>query len=79
MDQCVMAMAGQDKDFTKKLGVNDDEVVAKVSKYFVGTLMEARRILAPLDEDKDKGRRPPGDAPSESEDDDSEESGSEKD
>ena len=44
-----------------------DEVIAKVSKYFGGTLMEARRILAPLDEDKVPGRRPPGDNPSESE------------
>jgi len=67
LDQCVMAMAGQDQDFTKKLGVNDDEVVAKVSKYFGGTLMEARRILAPLDEDKVPGRRPSGGPPSESE------------
>ena len=54
LDQCVMYMAGQDQEFTKQLWVNDDEVVAKVSKYFGGTLMEARRILAPLGDDKPK-------------------------
>ena len=36
-----MYMAGKDAQFTKSLGVDDDDVTAKIAKYFGGTLMEA--------------------------------------
>ena len=66
LDECVMFMASQDKNFTKSLGVSD-EVTEKVAKYFGGTMMEARRILAP----------PPEDAKAEDEDPSEEESSEE--
>ena len=49
LDKCVMYMAGKDEEFTKNLGVADEDVTAKIAKYFGGTLMEARRIMAPPD------------------------------
>ena len=49
LDKCVMYMAGKDKQFTQSLGVVDDDVTAKIAKYFGGTLMEARRIMEPGD------------------------------
>ena len=49
LDKCVMYMAGKDPQFTQSLGVVDEDVTAKIAKYFGGTLMEARRIMAPPD------------------------------
>ena len=49
LDKCVMYMAGKDTHFTKSLGVVDEDVTAKIAKYFGGTLMEARRIMEPPD------------------------------
>ena len=49
LDKCVMYMAGKDKQFTQSIGVEDQDVTAKIAKYFGGTLMEARRIMAPPD------------------------------
>ena len=49
LDKCVMYMAGKDAQFTKSLGVVDEDVTAKIAKYFGGTLMEARRIMEPPD------------------------------
>ena len=49
LDKCVMYMAGKDEQFTQSLGVDDQDVTAKIAKYFGGTLMEARRIMAPPD------------------------------
>ena len=44
VDKCVMYKAGHDKEYAQKLG-GDDVFVAKASKYFNGTMMEARRLL----------------------------------
>ena len=51
LDRCVMYLAGKEKEFTKRLG-GDDEFIDKVDKYFSGTMMEARRMLEP-DETQD--------------------------
>ena len=54
LDRCVMYLAGKDKDFGKKLS-SSDEFAEKVAKYFGGTVMDARRILEPVDdEDEDE-------------------------
>ena len=45
-----MYMAGKDKHFTKRFGIDDEDVTAKIAKYFGGTMMEARRIMQPPDE-----------------------------
>ena len=50
LDRCVMYLAGQDKEFAKGLG-GDDEFSEKVQKYFAGTMMEARRLLEPAQDD----------------------------
>ena len=47
LDKCVMYMAGKDKQFTKNLGVVEEEVTEKIAKYFGGAMMEARRIMEP--------------------------------
>ena len=47
LDKCATYMAGKDAKFTQSLGVVDEDVTAKIAKYFGGTLMEARRILEP--------------------------------
>ena len=44
VDKCVMYKAGHDKEYAQKLG-GDDVFVAKASKYFNGTMMEAHRLL----------------------------------
>ena len=49
LDKCVIYMAGKDAHFTKSLGVVDEDVTAKIAKYFGGTLMDSRRIMAPPD------------------------------
>ena len=46
LDLVVKYLASTDKEFSKKLG-GDDEFVEKVAQYFAGTLMEARRYLEP--------------------------------
>ena len=46
MDLVVKYLASKDKVFVKRLG-GDDEFVEKVTQYFAGTLMEARRYLEP--------------------------------
>ena len=52
LDKCVMHMAGQDEEFTKNLGVDDDAVTENIAKCVGDTMMEARRILTPPDEDE---------------------------
>ena len=47
LDRCIMYMAGKEQELVKKLG-GDDEFMAKVGKYFAGTMMEARRMLEPM-------------------------------
>ena len=48
LDKCVMYLAGQQKDFVKRLGGADDEDFTKnIAKYFGDTMMEVRRIMAP--------------------------------
>ena len=47
LDRCIMYLSGKDKQFTKRLG-GDDAIMDKVTKYFGGTMMEARRMLEPL-------------------------------
>jgi hypothetical protein len=49
LDKCVTYMAGKDEEFTKTLGVVDENDAAKIAKYFGGPLMEARRIMEPPD------------------------------
>ena len=51
VDRCIMYMAGQDKKLVTKFG-GDDALMEKVSKYFAGTMMEARRLLEPPPADK---------------------------
>ena len=46
LDLVVKYLASQDKVYAKKFG-GDDEFVEKVTQYFGGTLMEARRYLEP--------------------------------
>ena len=46
MDLVVKYLASKDKVFAKQFG-GDDEFVEKVTQYFAGTLMEARRYLEP--------------------------------
>jgi hypothetical protein len=47
MDRCAMHLAGRDKNFAKMLG-GDEAFVEKVEKYFAGAMMEARRMLEPV-------------------------------
>ena len=49
LDKCVMYMAGKDAQFTKSLGVVDEDVTKQIAKYFGGTMMEARWIMEPPD------------------------------
>ena len=50
-DRGVMYKAGHDKGYAEKLGGNE-EFVEKASKYFGGTMMEARRLLEPIDDEE---------------------------
>ena len=52
VDRCVMYKAGHDEGYAEQLG-GDEGFVEKASKYFGGTMMEARRLLEPVDEDDD--------------------------
>ena len=47
LDRCVMYLFGKEEEFTKRLG-GDDAFMDKVIKYFGGTMLEARRMLEPL-------------------------------
>ena len=46
VDRCVMYKAGHVEGYAEQLG-GDAEFVEKASKYFGGTMMEARRLLMP--------------------------------
>ena len=46
LDRCIMYLAGKEKEFAKRLG-GDDAFIAKVEKYFGGTMVDARRLLEP--------------------------------
>ena len=59
LDRCTMYMAGKDKGFVISL-CGDDEFMDKVEKYFSGTMMEARRLLEPVEAD-DAGDKDSGD------------------
>ena len=48
VDRCVMYKAGHEEGYAEQLG-GDAEFVEKASKYFGGTMMEARRLLMPVD------------------------------
>ena len=52
VDRCVMYKAGHDEGYAEQLG-GDEGFVEKASKYFGGTMMEARRLLEPVAEDGD--------------------------
>ena len=52
VDRCVMYKAGHEQGFAEQLG-GDEGFVEKASKYFGGTMMEARRLLEPVAEDGD--------------------------
>ena len=58
LDLVVKYLASKDKSFAKKLG-GDDDFADKVAQHFGGTLLEARRYLAPevreTPEDEDDG------------------------
>ena len=53
VDRCVMYKAGHDEGYAEQLG-SDEGFVEKASKYFSGTMMEARRLLEPVAEDGDE-------------------------
>ena len=53
VDRCVMYKAGHETGYAEKLAGGDEGFVEKASKYFGGTMMEARRLLEPVDEDED--------------------------
>ena len=53
LDLCINYKAGKDKEFSKKLG-GDEAFCAKVSKYFSGTMMEARRWLEPPQDNEEE-------------------------
>ena len=74
LDKCVMYMAGKDAQFSKSLGVVDEDVTAEIAKYFGGALMEARRIMEPpdpaaQDEDAQEVSSPDDDSDDDSDDD----------
>ena len=48
VDRCVMYKAGHDEGYAEQLG-GGEGFVEKASKYFGGTMMEARRLLMPVD------------------------------
>ena len=54
VDRCVMYKAGHETGYAEQLG-GDAEFVEKASKYFGGTMMEARRLLMPAGGDGDEG------------------------
>ena len=66
LDLVVKYLASKDKEFSNKLG-GDDDFAEKVASYFGGTLLEARRYLepevvaAPEDEHDDESSEEDGD------------------
>ena len=48
LDRCIMYMAGQDKGFVTKFGA-DQELMEKAHKYFAGAMMDARRLMEPVE------------------------------
>ena len=77
VDRCIMYMVGKDKQLVKKFG-GDDLLMDKVSKYFAGTMMEARRLLEPPQAAKPRAAKAENDAEDGSSDseDESDEDGS---
>ena len=58
LDLVVKYLASKDNAFAKKMG-GDDDFAGKVTQYFGGTLLEARRYLEPEvqnDEDDDENK-----------------------
>ena len=53
VDRCVMYKAGHEEGYAQQLG-GDEGFVEKASKYFGGTMLEARRLLEPVAEDGEK-------------------------
>ena len=51
VDRCVMYKAGHDEGYAEQLG-GGEGFVEKASKYFGGTMMEARRLLEPIDDEE---------------------------
>ena len=51
VDRCVMYKAGHDEGYAEQLG-GDEGFVEKASKYFGGTMMEARRLLEPIGDEE---------------------------
>ena len=47
VDRCVMYKAGHEEGYAQSLG-GDADFVEKASKYFSGTMMEAKRTLMPV-------------------------------
>ena len=47
VDRCVMYKAGHEQGYAKDTLGGDPEFVAKASRYFGGTMMDARRWLMP--------------------------------
>ena len=52
VDRCAMYKAGHDEGYAEQLG-GDEGFVKHASKYFGGTMMEARRFLGTAPEDSD--------------------------
>ena len=48
LDRCIMYMVGQDKALVPKIG-GDQELMDKAHKYFAGTMMDARRLMEPVE------------------------------
>ena len=48
LDRCIMYMAGKDNEFLAKMG-GDQELMEKAHKYFAGTMMDARRLMLPVE------------------------------
>ncbi len=46
-------MTGSDQEFAKGLCA-DNDFLEKVKKYFAGTMLDARRLLGPPDEDAEE-------------------------
>ena len=51
VDRCVVYLAGKDKDYAKRLGVQD-AFLEKLGKFFSGTMLEARRMLEPVQDEE---------------------------
>ena len=67
-DRCVMYKAGHEEGYAQQLG-GDEAFVEKASKYFSGTMLEARRLLGLGGDEDEKKEEKEEDDDSESEDD----------